>query len=82
MRWLTFLLVSSYLALLKASSPNTFRTRRNISLYFKRRQLIIYNYCIAKFLEEEPEYCKRRAELSADISARLFRVMRDKCNVM
>ena len=27
-------------------SSNTFKTRKNISLCFKRRELIIYNYCI------------------------------------
>ena len=33
---------------------------------------------IVKFLQDKKKYCKRRAKISADISARLFRVTCDK----
>ena len=33
---------------------------------------------IVKFLEDKPKHCKRRAKVSADITARLFSVTCDK----
>ena len=34
-------------------SSNTFKTHKNVSLYFKRRYLIIYNYLTSKNLREQ-----------------------------
>ena len=34
-------------------SSNTFKTHKNISLYFKRRYIIIYNYCILIEIRDE-----------------------------
>ena len=36
------------------------------------------NVVIVKFLQDKKKYRKRRAKISADISARLFRVMCNK----
>ena len=43
-------------------SSNTVKTRKNISLYFKRRHLIIYNYCRNKH-----KYAERFKEFISDI---------------
>ena len=39
--------------------------------------MVKYLFVIVKFLQDKKKYRKRRAKISADISARLFRV---KCN--
>ena len=34
-------------------SSNTFKAHKNISLYFKRKYLIIYNYCMMTEIQNE-----------------------------
>ena len=56
---------------------HTFYSKDKIQLEFmKVRSSICIVLCvIVKFLQDKKKYCKRRAKISADISARLFRVM-------
>ena len=46
-------------------SSNTFKTHKNISLYFKRRHLIIYNYEVNNKCEDnEKKFCQAGSYLN------------------